>query len=102
MPVVAPRVEILHVAQTIAAERQRVEKLSDTVFTRVEGVAAEMSPRRIAIRYDHLRKRGTVDDRPQLFFVLIADAMENEPFAHMEAHAKLPFLPADEMTNRKS
>ena len=76
VPVVAPCIEIMHIAETIAAERQGIEKLPNTVFARVEGIAAKMSPCRIAIGNDHFGKRGTMDDRPELSFVLIADAME--------------------------
>src|SRR5262245_28436143 len=91
-PVMTPDVDIADMAEAIAAELQRVEELADAVLAGVEGIAPIVATGRVAIGHDHLGKRGAVHDRPQAPAILIADGVEGEPLADIEAEAKLPFL----------
>ncbi len=90
-------VEIVDVAQAVAAEAQRIEQRADAVFADVEGVAAEAAAPRVAVGHDHFGERGTAHDRAQPVAVVIADVMEDQPLADIEADAKLPLLPAYQM-----
>ena len=90
-------VEVVDVAQTVAAEAQRIEQRADAVFPEIEGIAAKAAAPRIAVGHDHFRKRRAVHDWAQALAVLIADIVEDQPFADVEADPEAPLLPGDEM-----
>ena len=59
------RVEVVDLAEAVAAERQRVDQRAEVVLAAVEGVLADVRRRRIAVRHDHLRHRRAMQDRAQ-------------------------------------
>ncbi len=87
-------VEIMDMAETVAAQRQAIEQRADAVFAEIEGVAAERARGWIAVGHDHFGERGAVHDGAQTALVLIADVVEDQAFADIEADAQAPFLPA--------
>src|SRR5689334_7104131 len=91
--VVQPGVEVVDLAQAVAAQFQAVGQDPDAVLPHVEDVLAVVRRVRVAVRDEHLRERGAVDHRPECSVVLVANQEEDQPFARGEADPEPPFLP---------
>ena len=89
------RVEIMDVAQAVAAELQRVRHPAEAEFTIVEHVLAVVGPLGRAIGHHHLGDRRAIQDRPALAVVGISDGVEDQPLPAAEADAEIPILPGD-------
>ena len=74
-------VEILDVAQAIAAQFQAVGAHAHAVFADVEGVLADLRRAGIAVGNDHLGQRGPVENRAIAPVVAIADVMQRQALA---------------------
>ena len=98
MPIMMPGIEIMNMAEAVAAERQGIEKLADAIFARIEGIAAVGAAAGIAVGHNHFSHRGTVHDGAQAAFILIADHVQDQAIADMEADAHLPLLPAHQIS----
>ncbi len=96
-PIMAPGVEVVDVAQAVAAERERIEKLPNPVLTGIEGIAAIVAAGRIAIGHHHLGHGGAMHDGPQPPAILIADLVQDQPVPDVKTDTQLPFLPAHQM-----
>ena len=72
----------------------RAGQPADVVFADVERRAPAPVAIGVAVRDDHFRERGPIQDRPDALAVLIADGVEDEAFARVQRVAETPFLPA--------
>jgi hypothetical protein len=86
-------VEVVDLAQAVAAELERVGLLAEQVLPGVEVADPEPGRARVAVRDHHLGDRGAVDDRPLALAVREADRVQDEPFAGIERDPQLPVLP---------
>ena len=98
VPIVMPGIEIMDMAEAVATERQGIEELADAILARIEGIAAEGAATGIAVGNDHFSHRGAVHDGAEAAFILIADHVQDQAFADMEADAHLPLLPAHQIS----
>ena len=90
-------IEVLYVAKAVAAQRERIGQLPDSILTYVEGVLAEAGLAWVAIRYHHVAKRRSIHDWPDLAVILVRDGVQNQAFPWCEANSETPVLPADLM-----
>jgi hypothetical protein len=88
-----PRIEVADGADAIAAERQGVGQHADAVLADVEGILAEVSAAGVPVRHDHLGQCRAMQHRPQPAAILVADGMQHQAFARVEAHPQAPLLP---------
>jgi hypothetical protein len=84
------RVEVADFAQAVASVDERGGEPPQPVFAAVEVVDPGARRMRVSVRYDHLRDRRPVDDGS----VEIAQLVEDQTFAGVEADAEPPVLPA--------
>ena len=87
-------VEVVDVAEAVAAERERVRQQADAVLAHVEDVLDAVRRRRVAVGNEHFRQRRPVDDRAAPPLVEVSDLVQHQPFARREADPERPFLPA--------
>ena len=88
-------VQVVDLAQAVAAELERVGQPADQVLTVVEVVLPVARRARIAVRHNHLRHRGPVDDRPLTTVVVVADLVQRQALTGVEPDPHRPVLPAD-------
>src|SRR5204863_7982723 len=88
-------VEIMDQAEAIAAELQAVGAGPHAVFADVERVFPHLRRAGIAIGDDHLGERRPVQDRPLLAAVAVAEMVQRQPLAGIEADDEAPLLPAN-------
>ncbi len=89
------RVKVLNVAEAVAAEAEAVGAHAHAVFADVEGVLADLLRLRVAVGDDHLGERGAVEDGPLFALIGVANVVEGEAFAGVEADDDIPLLPGD-------
>lgn len=89
--VVVPRVEVLDRAQAVAAETEVVGVDSRAVVAQIESRFARVWGARVAVGHEHFRQREAVEQAA----VVVADVVQGQAFAVVEAKAKGPFLPGD-------
>ncbi len=80
-------------AEAVATEHQGVRHRSEIELADVE--RRLVGPVRIRVGDDHLGDRGSVQDRSHATVFLVADAMEDQSLACVEADAEAPALPAN-------
>ena len=95
--VVGDGVDVGDLAEAIAAELERHGHEAEAPLADVEGRAAVVVCRRVAVRHDHLREREPMGDGPDTAAVLVADRVEDEPFPVVEADAERPVLPREQV-----
>ena len=95
-------VEVPDLAQAVTAQLQRVRQDADAVFADVEGVAPSLEWPRIAVRDDEFGHGCPVNDRAQPAVVLVADRVQHQSFARVEAQPETPLLPAHLPARRPS
>ncbi len=88
-------VEIMDIAEAVAAELERVGEHAEPVFTGIERRLPEMVLGRIGIGHHHLGNAGAMDQRALACTVLVGELMQHQALARREADAKAPFLPVD-------
>jgi hypothetical protein len=93
--VIEGSIEVVDSTETITTKSQRVGAQTETIFTDIESVLAEMRSVGISVRYNHLRERHTVEQGTLLITILVADVMENKTFTVVEGNAKVPLLPVN-------
>ena len=93
--VVGDGVEVVDLAQAVAAQLQRVQQQPDAVLALVEHVLDPVGRRGVAVGDVHLRQRGPVHDRAHPAPVLVADLVQDQSLARGVAHPQPPLLPAD-------
>lgn len=86
-------IEVVNDTLAVAAESQRVGKVTSTVFTEIKGVLALVRVLGVAIRHNHLRERKTVEDGTLNALVVEGDVVENDTLLVVEANVELPVLP---------
>ena len=88
-------VEICDFTETIAAQRQRVGQGAKPVFADIEGILARRRRRGVAIGHRHFGDRCAIADLALLPFihVVVAQVMQHQPLARIEADAEAPALP---------
>ncbi len=57
-------VEIVNMAEAVAAEFEAIGQASETIFASIEGALPIVVRRRIGIGYDHFGDTGAKDDGP--------------------------------------
>src|SRR6185437_4362130 len=87
-------VEIMDVAETIAAELERVGKLAQAIFTGIERALPEMVRGWIGIGHDHVGDAGAIDDRAHLAAIAKRDLMQDQALTRGPAGAEGEVLPA--------
>ncbi len=90
-------VDVVDLAQAVAAEREGLGHPPEAPLTGVEGVLPTMDLARVSIGHDHLADRGTVKDRPRPATVVIAHLVEHEPLVGIPPQPQRPFLPAHQV-----
>ncbi len=85
------RVEVVDVAEAVAAQLQGVGVAGEHVLAAVEVVLPEPHRRRVGVGHDHLRDRGPVADRA----VVEGDLVQGQTLALVEPDAQVPLAPAD-------
>src|SRR5699024_11186371 len=92
------RVRVVDLTEAVAAELERVRVFAHRVLAGIEVVLPEAHRARIAVRHDHLRHRGPVDDGTPLALVIEADLVEYKPPDPNEPESDLPLLPIENVT----
>ena len=87
-------VEVVDQAEAVAAQLQAVGAHAHAVLADVEGVLAPLRRAGVAVGDDHLGERGAVEDRAVLAVVVVAEVVQRQPFAGVEADDEAPVLPA--------
>src|SRR5690606_10112198 len=87
------RVEIADLTEAVTPEFQRCGHETQTPLADVEGGAAVVIRRRIAIGHHHLREGHPVRNRPLPFAVAVAHGVQRHPLAMVEPDPKRPVLP---------
>src|SRR5438445_7614169 len=88
-------VEILDMAETVAAEFERVGELAQSILPGIERAFPEMVGGRIGVGNDHVGDTGPVDDRPLALTIAKGDLVQHKTLARGPADAERPVLPAD-------
>ena len=94
--VVERRLVVEHgVVRDVDVARQRLGELAEVVLADVERRAPDPRPVRDPVRHVDLGQRDPADDRPHAAAVVVADVVQHEPLARVEADAEVPLLPLD-------
>ena len=83
-------IEVMDLAEAIAAQRQRVGVDADAVLADVERILAPLGLDAVAVRHGHFDDRRTINDGPlaALVDVIVADVVQHEPLARRETDAE--------------
>ena len=87
-------VEVVDLAEAVAAERQRVRHAPEPPLACIEGVLPPVDRSRVAVGDHHLADRRPVEDRPHAAAVLVADGVEHQTLERVERNSQRPALPA--------
>ena len=82
------RVEVVDLAEAVAAELERVGEGAEAVLADVEGVAPVAARAGVSVRHEQLRERGPVEDRAAATAVVVAQRVQHEPLARGEPDAQ--------------
>ena len=85
------RVEVVDLAEAVAAERERLRHAAEAPLARVERVLPAVQLAGVAVGHDHLADRRAVQDRTGAPVVVVGDLVQHEPFVRIEADAELHF-----------
>ena len=88
-------VEVVDLAEAVAAERQRAGQAAEAVLALVEVADPEAHRVRVGVGHDHLGHRRSVHDRADPTAVGVAELVQHEALAGVEADAERPALPLD-------
>ena len=91
--VVQDRVEVGDLAEAVAAELERGGHQPEPPLADVERGAAVVVGRRVAVGHDHLGERQPVGDLAHAAAVLVAEGVDHEALAVVEAEPHRPLLP---------
>ncbi len=86
-------VEILDESKAITTQFKAVRAHPKTIFAGIEGVLAGLLRGRVAVGNHHLREGGAIEHRAILALVLIAEMVQRQSLAGIEANDKTPLLP---------
>src|SRR5258708_36810862 len=86
-------VEILNEPKAIATQFKAVRSHPETIFAGIKGVLAGLLRSRAAVGNHHLREGGAIEHRAILALVLIAEMVQRQSLAGIEANDKTPLLP---------
>ncbi len=89
------RVQVVDLADTVAAETQRIRVPAEKEFARVEIVLPIPGRGRVGIWHDHLRDRCPIQHRPLLIAVAVTNVTQNKTLAGVEADLQRPPRPPD-------
>ena len=78
-------VEVVDQAEAVAAELQAVGAHAHAVLADVEGVLAPLRRAGVAVGHDHFGERGAIEDRAVAAVVAVAEVVQRQPFAGVEA-----------------
>ena len=87
-------IEVVDLAQAVAAQRELVDLLAKLVLAGVEVVLPEPDRARIGVGHHHLRDRRPVDHWP----VLQRDLVQHQSLTLIEPDPERPTLPGDRVT----
>ncbi len=88
-------VEVADQAEAIAAEFEAVGAHAHAVLADVEGVLAALGGAGVAVGNDHLGERGAVEDGAFAAVVVVAEVVQRQSLAGVEADDEAPLLPGD-------
>src|SRR5947207_12099777 len=86
-------VEIMDVAEAIAAELEGIGELAQAVFAGIERALPEMVRGWIGIGHDHVGDAGAIDDRAHLATIAKRDLMQDQTLARGPTNAEGEILP---------
>ena len=84
------RVEVVDLAEAVAAERERLRHAPEAPLPRVEGVLPAVQLARVAVGHDHLRDRRAVQDRADAAVVVVGDLVQHEAFVRDRSRCGTP------------
>ena len=90
-------VEVGDLAEAVAAELERGGHEAEAPLADVERRPGLVVVRRVPVRDDHLGERQPVRDRSQAIAVLVAERVDHERLARVEAEPHRPPLPAQQV-----
>jgi hypothetical protein len=90
-------VDVVDLAQAVAAKREAVAHATEAPLAHVEGVLPAVQRARVAVGDDHLGDGGPVQDGPDAAAVLVADGVQDQALERVHRDAQRPPLPAHEV-----
>ena len=88
-------VEVVDLAEAVAAEREGAGQATEAVLALVEVADPEAHRVRVGVGHDHLGDRRPMDDGADPTAVGVAELVQHEAFAGVEADPERPALPLD-------